>query len=215
MAVFGQDTDENKFEILLIKPHLQEKAFYIVHVKFQHSFTVLNVSNWINPHQVAIWTNCNDGSTKSSIITFDLRNYYDGYNWLPEPEFVATIARGEHIADESAVFMDIYQFNLESTHIIQIRQTGNEPRISIINFQNVQKPEIISEVTINTFWNEKASDHSYMVLYNELTMEDQTVKFQYLFPADPRHQLLQIIEKAKVIEKYGIDNVAEMFQFYK
>lgn len=55
-----------------------EKAFYIVHTEFKSSYTTMNVTNWVHPHQVAIWVNCNDGSTKPSIYTFDLRNYYDG-----------------------------------------------------------------------------------------------------------------------------------------
>ncbi|CAD8184596.1 unnamed protein product [Paramecium pentaurelia] len=215
IAVFGQDTDHNKSEILLIKPHLAEKAFYIVHTQFACSYTILNVSNWVNPHQVAIWVNCNDGTTKPSIFTFDLRNYYDGINWLPEPEFTSTLARDEYINDEPTVFMDIYQFNLDSTYAIQIRQVGNEAKISIINYENVQKPEIINEVAVDQFWIVPSADHSYILLYNDMAIQDRIVKFQILFPADARHQLLQIIEKAKVIEKYGINNVEEIFEFYQ
>lgn len=61
-----------------------DKAFYIVHTEFTCSYTTMNVSNWINPHEVAIWANCNDGTTRPSIFIFDLRSYYDGKNWLPE-----------------------------------------------------------------------------------------------------------------------------------
>ncbi|CAD8183010.1 unnamed protein product [Paramecium octaurelia] len=213
-TIYGQDNDNNKSEILFIKPHLLEKAFYIVHTVHTCSYTILNVSNWINPHQVAIWVNCNDGATKPSIFTIDLRNYYDGQKWLLEPEYSPTLARDEYI-DEPAVFMDIYQFYLDSTYIIQIRQVGNDAKISIINYQDIQKPEIISEIKVNQFWIDPAVDHSYILLYNDMSIENKTVKFQVLFPADARHQLLQIIEKAKVIEKYGINNVEEIFEFYQ
>ncbi|CAK85677.1 unnamed protein product (macronuclear) [Paramecium tetraurelia] len=214
-TIYGQDNDNNKSEILFIKPHLLENAFYIVHTVHQCSYTILNVSNWIGPHKVAIWVNCNDGTTKPSIFSIDLRKYYDGKNWLPETEYQPTLERDENIQDKPAIFMDIYQFNLDSTYTIQIRQVQDDAMISIIDYQNLQKPEIISEVKVNSFWIDPAVDHSYILLYNDMSIENKTVKFTILFPADARHQLLQIIEKQNIIEKYGINNVEELFEFYQ
>jgi hypothetical protein len=33
--------------MLLVKPHLGDKAFYVVHIKDTISYTLINVTNWI------------------------------------------------------------------------------------------------------------------------------------------------------------------------
>ncbi|CAD8149922.1 unnamed protein product [Paramecium pentaurelia] len=214
IAVYGQDCDNCKSEILLIKPYLKQQAFYIIHIKFEFSYTTINVTNWINPNQVAIWVNCNDGSTNPSIFCFDLRRYYNGQNWLPEPQFIATLVQDGCIANKPSIFMDIYQFHLESTYVISIRQVGNRAKISIINFKNIQEPQIVSKVTVDSFWIQTDIDHSYILLYNDMAIQDDTIKFSILIPFDEGLLLLKIFEKAKIIEKYGIHIVEELFEFY-
>ncbi|CAD8092542.1 unnamed protein product [Paramecium sonneborni] len=184
IAVYGQDNEQNQSEILLIKPHLLEKAFYIVPTKYQSSYTIMNVTNWINPHQVAIWTNCNDETTRPSIFTFDLRNYYDGQNWLPGPESKLILVLDEYVEQEPAIFMDIYQFNFGSTYVLQIRQIGDNSKISLINYQNIQKPEIVDAFILNSFWIHSAVDHSYIIHFNDLQVEDSTVNFKVISPVE-------------------------------
>lgn len=54
-AIFGQDFEPGQAEFLLCKPHLKEKAFKLIPVKEKETFTLVNVTNWINPNQIAIW----------------------------------------------------------------------------------------------------------------------------------------------------------------
>ncbi|CAD8156401.1 unnamed protein product [Paramecium pentaurelia] len=212
---FGQDNDQCKSEIFLIKPHLMEQAFYIIHTQFQCSYTTINVTNWINPNQVAIWVNCNDSSTRPSIFCFDLRKYYNGQNWLPEPQFIATLVRDQYIANQPSVFMDIYQFHSGSTQVIQMRQVEYQSKISVINYNNIQEPQIIQQFNSDQFWITTDVNHSYILLRNgQLNIEDQTLTFQIINPFDEGLLLLKIIEKAKIIEKYDIHIVEELFEFY-
>ncbi|CAD8169865.1 unnamed protein product [Paramecium pentaurelia] len=217
IAVYGQDSDNFKSEILLIKPHLMEQAFYIIHTKFECSYTTMNLTNWINPNQVAIWVNCNDESTRPSIFCFDLRRYYNGKNWLPEPQFIATLARDEYINNEPQVFMDIFQFQLESTYVVHLRQVENECKISVINYENIQEPQVVSEIIVDSFWILPAVDHSWIILYNDLGIHNQQISFNILINLNPFHDgyyLLNFFEKQKIIEKYGIHVVEEIFEFY-
>ncbi|CAD8085405.1 unnamed protein product [Paramecium sonneborni] len=214
-VVFGQDFEVGQAEMLLIKPHLHEKAFYVIHIKDTISYTLINVTNWIHPHLIAIWQNNNDGNAKPTIFTIDIRSYYDGQNWLPEPDYNPTKVRDDYVGDEPVTFMDIYQFQLNSTYVLQFRLVGVEPRLSLINYANIDKPELINEVKIDDFFHELPSNRSYLLQYNELEVKNGVVEFSIVFPVDARHQLLQIMEKAKLIDKYGINNVEELFEFYQ
>ncbi|CAD8171109.1 unnamed protein product [Paramecium pentaurelia] len=215
-AVFGQDFELGQAEVLLIKPHLLEKAFYIIQIKDTISYTLINITNWIHPHLIAIWQNNNEGTAKPTIFTIDIRQYYDGQNWLPEPEYNPIKVRDDYVGDEPVTFVDIYQFQLNSTYVLQYRLVGVEPRLSLINYANIDKPELINEVKINdNFFHELPSNKSYLLQYNDLEIKDGLIEFSIVFPVDARHQLLQIIEKAKLIDKYGINNVEELFEFYQ
>ncbi|CAD8192417.1 unnamed protein product [Paramecium pentaurelia] len=219
IAIYGQDSDNFKSEILLIKPHLMEQAFYIIHTKFECSYTTMNVTNWINPNQVAIWVNCDDKSTRPSIFCFDLRRYYNGKNWLPEPQFIATLARDEYINNEPQVFMDIFQFQLESTYVIHLRYVNYELKVSVINYENIQEPQVVSEFIVDSFWIQPVVDHSWILFYNDLGIQNQLVNFKILINLNPNpihdgYYLLNFLEKSKIIEKYGIHVVEEIFEFY-
>ncbi|CAD8167785.1 unnamed protein product [Paramecium octaurelia] len=168
LTVFGQDNNNYKSEILFIKPHLMDKSFYIVHTEHKCSYTIMNVTNWVKPYQVAIWVNCNDGVTGSSIFTIDLRDYYNGQYWLPEPKYTPLLASDEYF-NESEIFMDIYGFNINSSLVIQLQLVGSDAKMRLINYYNINKPEIISEVIVNYFWIEPAVDHSQIVLFNDIS----------------------------------------------
>ncbi|CAD8189614.1 unnamed protein product [Paramecium octaurelia] len=214
-VIYGQDFEVGQAEILLIKPHLAQKAFYIIQVKDTLSYTLVNVTNWIHPHLIALWQNNNSGDAKPTIFTIDMRSYYDGQNWLPEPEYNAIKVRDDYVGDEPVTFMDIYQFQLNSTYVLQFRLVGIDPRLSLINYANIDKPEVINEVKVDDFFHEFPANKSYLLSYNDLEVKNGQVEFTIVFPVDARHQLLQIIEKAKVIEKYGINYVEELFEFYQ
>ncbi|CAD8076953.1 unnamed protein product [Paramecium primaurelia] len=214
-AVFGQDFEVGLAEILLIKPHLMDKAFYIIHIKDDISFTLINVTNWIHPHLIALWQNNNDGNAKPTIFTIDIRSYYNGQNWLPEPDYNPTKVRDDYVGDQPVTFIDIYQFQLLSTYVLQFRLIGNDPKISLINYANIDKPDLINELKIDDFFNELPSNRSYLLLYDEVEVKNGIIEFNIVFPVDARHQLLQIMEKAKIMDKYGINNIEELFEFYQ
>jgi len=45
---------------------------------------------------------------------------------------------------------------------------GNEPKLSLINYANIDKPDLINELKIEDFFHELPSNRSYLLLYNEL-----------------------------------------------
>ncbi|CAD8082946.1 unnamed protein product [Paramecium sonneborni] len=215
VVVFGQDDEFGK-EILLIKPHLVEKAFYIIHIKDEFSQTLINVTNWIFPHLIAIWQNNNDENSRPTLFTIDIRQYYDGQNWLPEPDYNPTKVKDDFfVGNEPVTFMDIYQFYLNSSYILQFRLVGVQPRLSLINYPNFDNPELNTEVKLDEFFHKLPSNKNYFLSYDDLQINNGILKFSIFYPADPKCEILKIIENTKLIDKYGIDSIKELFEFYK
>ncbi|CAD8094697.1 unnamed protein product [Paramecium primaurelia] len=205
IAVFGQDYDYDqcKSEILLIKPHLMDQAFYIIHTQFQCSYTTINVTNWINPNQIAIWVNCNDGSTRPSIFVLIQVNII-----MDKTGYLNLNLQQLCFHGYLSISFRIYLSNSNETIEYQ-------SKISVINYNNIQEPQIIQEFNSDQFWITTDVDHSYILLRNDQSItQDQTLTFQIIIPFDEGLLLLKIIEEAKIIEKYDIHIVEQLFEFY-
>ncbi|CAK73542.1 unnamed protein product, partial (macronuclear) [Paramecium tetraurelia] len=213
LVIYGQDFEVSQIEILLIKPHLVQKAFYIIHFKIDDAVTLINVTNWIHPHLIALWVNNNDSQMRPTILTVDIRSYYNGKEWLPEPECNSTKVMDTRLEKEQVTFMDIYQFNLSQTYVCQFRLIDINPMLSFINYANVHQLELNDEVKVDDFFHEFPNNRAYLLTYNDLEVKNGIVEFSVIYFSDIRLQQLQIMEKLHLIDQYGINVIEEVVDF--
>ncbi|CAD8170954.1 unnamed protein product [Paramecium octaurelia] len=67
--------------------------------------------------------------------------------------------------------MDIYQSNLCSTYVFQLRQAGIKPVLSLISYANVNQLELNDQVQLDKLFHEILSNNAYLLSYNDIDQD--------------------------------------------
>ncbi|KAM3129112.1 hypothetical protein pb186bvf_018748 [Paramecium bursaria] len=215
LVLFGQDFENGQMEFALIKPHLGNKALRVIKIQDEQSYTLMNVTNWINDNQIAIWINNNDEHSAPMVQLIDERLYYDSANntyregevpWKSDKVLV------QFQADPPQTLIDVIVFPYGSQYSVIQRLVGVEPYISLIDWKTHR---LVHEFQLGD-WNYVIPQNRDYIIHYDDNQDEKTgvTKIKITSQFDVRLYVLKIMESLNIVEKYGLDSLLEINAFY-